>query len=210
MGMVAGRHRSRYGSRSGCRSFLACAVLALPGLLTPTAVAQRLGSEFQANTYTNGAQNYPSVAVGATGDFVIVWSSAAQDGQDTGVFGRRFASAGVALGSEFQVNTYTNNTLNFPSVAAAASGDFLVAWQSLHQDGPVDWGVFAKRFSNAGAALASEFQVNTNTVGNQSLPRVAALAAGNFVVAWTSFGQDGSEFGVFARRVTSSGAALGE
>ena len=42
-----------------------------------------------------------------------------------------------------------------------------------------DHGVFARRFSSAGAALASEFQVNTYTTGNAELgPRLAADPTG--------------------------------
>ena len=52
-----------------------------------------------------------------------------------------------------------------------------------------------------------EFQVNTYTVENQSLPVVAIDAAGNFVVAWQSYHQDGQAWGVFARRHDQTGAA---
>ncbi len=122
-----------------------------------------LGSEFQVNTYTTNAQLYPSVAAAASGDFVVAWASVGQDGNQNGVFARRFSSAGAALASEFQVNTYTNNQVHYPSVAARASGEFVIAWQSYIQDGQ-SWGVFARSFSSAGAAQAAEFQVNTYTV----------------------------------------------
>jgi hypothetical protein len=53
--------------------------------------------------------------------------------------------------------------------------------------------------------VGSEFQVNTYTPADQ-LTRgpggrlVAADAGGNFVVVWTSEGQDGSSDGIFAQR----------
>ena len=75
-------------------------------------------------------------------------------------------------------------------MAADADGDFVVAWQSFGQDGSI-YGIFARRFSSAGAALASEFQVNTYTTDIQSCPSVAVDADGDFVVAWASSSQDG-------------------
>jgi len=43
-----------------------------------------VGSEFQVNTYTTGAQYFPSVAMDATGNFVVVWTSSGQDGDGPG------------------------------------------------------------------------------------------------------------------------------
>ena len=73
-----------------------------------------------------------------------------------------------------------------------------MAWSSA-QDAS-GYGVFGRRFSSAGVPLAAEFQVNTYTPGNQNFATVATLAGGDFVVAWTSDGQDGSDQGVFAQR----------
>ena len=64
-------------------------------------------TEFQVNAYTAGYQIGPVVATDPDGDFVIAWTSDGQDGYIGGVFARRFNSGGMALGVEFQVNTYT-------------------------------------------------------------------------------------------------------
>jgi hypothetical protein len=42
--------------------------------------------------------------------------------------------------------------------------------------------------------------VSTFTTGDQAYPSIAADSAGDFVVAWMSYGQDGSLFGIFAQR----------
>ena len=55
-----------------------------------------------------------------------------------------------------------------------------------------------------------EFQVNTYTTGGQAGSTVAVDPAGNFVVVWRSFGQDGSDYGIFAQRYDSKGSPLGE
>jgi hypothetical protein len=57
--------------------------------------------------------------------------------------------------------------------------------------------------------LGAEFQVNTYTTGLQRYGVVAASPDGRFVVAWTSYGQDGSGGGIFARRFDHDGTPLG-
>jgi hypothetical protein len=161
------------------------------------------GPEFRVNTYTTGLQGYGAVAADAAGNFVVVWMSTQGAGFD--VFGQRYASSGAPLGGEFRVNTYTTGAQGNPSVAADASGNFVVAWVG-EQD--ASYGVFAQRFASSGAPLGPEFRVNTYTTGAQ-YGAVASDTAGNFVVAWTSFAQDGSQNGVFAQRYASSGAPAG-
>jgi hypothetical protein len=48
------------------------------------------GVEFQVNSYTNSAQQYPSLAVLPDGGFVAAWESYDQDGSFYGVFAQRF------------------------------------------------------------------------------------------------------------------------
>ena len=43
-----------------------------------------MGDEFQVNTYAEGDQEAPSVAIDADGDFVITWESHGQDGDGSG------------------------------------------------------------------------------------------------------------------------------
>jgi hypothetical protein len=54
-----------------------------------------------------------------------------------------------------------------------------------------------------------EFRVNTYTTSNQFEPTVTALADGGFVVAWTSFGQDGFSYGIYAQRYNAQGQPVG-
>jgi hypothetical protein len=173
-----------------------------------------LGGEFRVNTYTYSIQRRSSVAAESNGDFVVVWDSYRQDDQASpysyGVFGQRFTSAGVAVGTEFQINAYTERNQRYARVASDNDGDFVVVWSSAGQDaGGYSYGVFARRFSSAGAALATEFMVNTVTAERQDFPAIALDAEGDFVVVWESLVQDGHGYGVFGQRFSSTGARLG-
>ena len=170
-----------------------------------------LGSEFQVTQSTFDDQRDPSVASDADGDFVIAWSSNDQDGDyyDDELFFQRFSSSGARRGDEFRIEADHGFSQLDPSVGADSDGDFVVVWRSSDGDG--DGGsVFAQRFNSAGLRRGSEFQVNTQTVNYQWMPRVAMEDEGDFVVAWASYGQDDSvDSGVFAQRFDLVGGRLG-
>ncbi len=166
------------------------------------------GAEFRVNSYTTDFQSGGPVASDAAGNFVIAWTSYIQEGSDRGVFAQRFDASGAPRGAEFLVNTYTTGTQLAVAVASDAAGDFVVVWYSAGEDGS-GLGVFAQRFDATGARLGAEFQVNTYTTGTQSPGSVASDADGNFVVAWSSEGQDGNSWGVFAQRYDASGTPRG-
>jgi hypothetical protein len=103
------------------------------------------------------------------------------------------------LGGEFRINTYTTLDQANPWITSDPSGDFVVTWGSSGQDGSF-FGIFGQRYTSAGTPLGGEFRINTYTASSQNLPVVAADPSGKFVVVWTSYGQDGSQQGVFAQR----------
>jgi hypothetical protein len=178
-------------------------VLVIAGVLSETAWGQvRLGSEFRINSTTSGSQVFPSVASDGAGNFVVVWSSLAQDGDGFGVFGRRYDASGVPRGGEFQVNSYTTNWQMRPAVTSDASGNFVVVWVG-QRGGARDYDVFGRCFDALGAAQGAEFQVNSYTTGYHYFPAVAMTTNG-FAVVWTSDGQDGSGYGIFGQRFDAS------
>ncbi len=163
------------------------------------------GPAFLVNTYTPEDQSRVTVAADADGDFVVAWDNSPL--AEPGIFARRFTSSGVPQGGVFQVNTYTTAPVTYPRVAMDADGDFVLAWQRLEAGSGLD--VLARRFNSAGVAQALEFQVNTFTLNAQAYPAVAMDDAGDFVLAWTSYGQASLSSDVFARRFSAAGVALG-
>ena len=59
------------------------------------------------------------------------------------------------------------------------------------------------------AAVGSETLVNSHTAGNQSNSCVAMDNAGDYVVTWSSEGQESSGLGIFAQRYSAAGIAQG-
>lgn len=171
-----------------------------------------VGGEALVNTTTTSDQFGPSVAADASGNYVVVWASTSQDGSGYGVFARRFNAAGTAISSEFAINTITADNQSQPSVAMSPSGAFVVTWTSISTPtGPssANADIYARRFNASGVALdATEFQVNTFTTGTQESPHVAIDGAANFVVVWDSDAEDGSSYGIYARRYSANGNAL--
>ncbi|MEO8198549.1 MAG: hypothetical protein ABI689_17690 [Thermoanaerobaculia bacterium] len=167
-----------------------------------------VGGEFRVNSTTPGSQQEAAVAADGLGNFVVVWASGGQDGSNYGVFGQRFDSVGTPFGGEFQVNTYTTNQQREPTVAADGAGNFVVSWISYGQDDGSNWGVYAQRFAATGVKAGPEFRVNSYTTSAQFISRVAADAAGNFVVMWEGVGLSDND-AVFGQRFTSAGATVG-
>jgi hypothetical protein len=119
-----------------------------------------------------------------------------------------------ALGTEFQINTYTSGGQQSPSLAMDADGDFVVAWSSFNYSGTDTSfeSIQGQRFSAAGAPVGAEFQVNTYTTLRQSQPSVAMNADGDFVVTWRSGGSSGSDtssYSIQGQRFSSGGAPVG-
>ena len=75
------------------------------------------GDEFIVNENTVSWQHNAAVSLQANGDFVITWIDELQDGNGMGVYARRFANDGAALGNEFRVPTYVTGDQSSPAVA---------------------------------------------------------------------------------------------
>ncbi|KAJ6255088.1 hypothetical protein M0813_11745 [Anaeramoeba flamelloides] len=171
---------------------------------------EKIGNEFQVNTYTDRYQKYPSVSsIGKKGEkFVITWQSEGQDGSGFGIYAQVFDSnTGEKIDEEFQVNTYTESSQIYPSVSSIGKhGDqFVITWQSNGQDGSYN-GIYAQVFdSNTGEKIDDEFQVNTHTDNRQEYPSVSSIGkhGEKFVITWQSYGQDGSDYGIYAQIFSS-------
>jgi hypothetical protein len=158
----------------------------------------KVGSEFQVNTWTTSDQSRPSMSSLSNGGFVVVWQSVGQDGDWYGLYGQRFDSNGNRVGSEFQVNTWTTSDQDYPSMTSLPDGGFVVVWKSYGQHG-LSPGIYAQSFDSNGSKLGSELPVNTWAALQVDYPSITSLPNGGFVVVWESEEQDGSGSGVYGR-----------
>ena len=99
-----------------------------PRAISPTALAN--GSNFQVNPSTGQDQEDDSIAFAGSSNPIITWSSSGQDGSGWGVYAQQVTPTGTLLGSEVQVNTYTQGDQYYSSVAGAANGNVVIVWSS--------------------------------------------------------------------------------
>lgn len=166
---------------------------------------EAIGNEFAVDLNSFRFPWAPAVAAAADGDFVIVWTI--EDGSGFDVVGQRYSSDGSAVGEEFWVNTYTADHQHTAAIATWPTGDFVVVWTSS-QDGDGQ-SIHGQRFGSDATPMGGEFQVNSYTTSSQREPAVAIDPGGAFVVAWSSLGQDGSEWSVQGQRFRADGGAIG-
>lgn len=109
------------------------------------------------------------------------------------------------------VSIDSNSELVIQSVAAASvdGGSPVVVYSDRDSATGKGKDVFFRRFNTLGVAQGAAKIVNSTTSGAQMNPDVAINAAGNFVVVWQSEAQDGSSWGVYARRFNAAGVAQG-
>jgi hypothetical protein len=162
-----------------------------------------LTAQFSLSASSADTHAAPATASDAFGNTVSAWQrwgAASTDGWD--IYGRRFDASGAAQGAEFQVNSVSTGCQQFPAVARAADGRFVVAFQS---DTGAGFDIKARVFLADGSPAGPEFTVNTSTGGDQLYPTVAMASSGAFLIGFQ--GPDASGSGVYARTFAANGTA---
>lgn len=196
---------------------------------------QKIGVEIAVNQLTLFNQRTPAVAALSDGRFVIVWiteqeqpSSPPEHTSPSLTFDPAYRpsvdvkarvfeadgspslnTSGVSLPEIFVNNLNVGYSICAnPSIAAGTNGGFVVAWgQRDLQNRSNSWDVFIIPFSTAsGIPTAGASRcVNTEVYGDQYAPQICALE-NDYLVTWTSLGQDGSREGVYGRFLASDGS----
>jgi hypothetical protein len=106
-------------------------------------------------------------------------------------------------------------TGNFPAIDADGQGGFVSVWAEVLGPADPDHEIFASLVPPGGSSPGAPFQVNTQVVGPQVRPSVAAGPQGDFMVVWQGgtsedpTGGDGDGPGVFGQAFSRTGARLG-
>ena len=163
---------------------------------------------------------WSSVAMDASGDFVITWTGYGEDGVGNayggganglnGIYARRYNSTGKATTDPFLVNTALRaNNNEYSRVAMDSAGDFTITWEGFEKrplpgssapDVADSYSIYAQRYVRQGLAgqsiygpdgeLGVEFQVSQATTGDQRYPGIGMDDTGDAMIVWSGFGVD--------------------
>src|ERR1700722_5579430 len=184
------------------------------------------GGEFSVLGAIRGDQVLPSISLSPSAG-VIAWQDNVVDKNGSGIGGSMLNSS-FGAGPIFGANkTATGNQIN-SKVQLLANDAILFVWQSTVAGTPdiyarvtkptttkvetvITNGATKKTETSTTSSYGTNFgtidlRVNTYTKDQQVDPAVAALPDGSAIITWSSYGQDGSMWGVFARKISSKGA----
>ncbi|MCR6501240.1 putative Ig domain-containing protein [Shinella sp. CPCC 101442] len=142
------------------------------------------GGKILVNTATSGDQLAPQITALSDGGWVVMWSStegSTDSGPlDTDIYQRAYHANGTARGVAVRVNTHTADFQIGTQITALSDGGWVVTWMSsdLIAD---EVGINQQVYNANGTKQGNEVQVNSVAI---SLPEVAALPDGGWVVAW--------------------------
>jgi len=152
---------------------------------------------FDVSTIRFSSVTQPSISMNKQGRFVVVWDGDPELAGLDDIHARMFDPNGTAIGEQFVVNTTIEGPQQNPKVAVNNRQQFIVVWDSKIDPDINEREIFAQRFDSSGRTIGDEFQVNTYIEDDQKRPSVAMSQGWKFVTAWQSYGQDGSDYGVF-------------
>ncbi|MHA4870661.1 hypothetical protein ACXZ1M_23505 [Duganella sp. PWIR1] len=179
-------------------------------------------SDLLVNTTTTGDQRAPVVSALTNGGFVVMWDSTPEAGVYTNpglveIKLQRFDADGNKLGGEVDVNTTTASQQRFPSVVSTFDNGFMTVWQSRHEGGGANAGIYGQKFDYFGNKVGGEVQINTTVAGNQLYPLVRqtlgvadedGVSHGGLVAVWQGQLSNGS-FGLAQQQFDGSGNKIG-
>jgi hypothetical protein len=166
-----------------------------------------LVDDFLVNDDTTGGagQWYSSIAMNASGNFVIVWEDA-RNSHIHDIYFQRYNASSVPQGTNQQANDDTRIVMqSFPSIAMNDAGNFVIAWEDYRNSNS---DIFFQRYDSSGNRFGNNQQANDDTSRtSQCRPSVAMDSRGNFVITWPSGDITGRD--IYFQRFDSSGVRRG-
>jgi hypothetical protein len=163
-----------------------------------------IGDVFQINQYLPGSQFDPFTLIDVAGNVTVIWTSLGQDGDQGGIFARRFQLSGSPGGDEFQVNVTSVGDQESARGGVDDSGDFVIAWRS--GDGEIK----VRMFSGTGSSRSGEIAVNSTSQGREELIDLEVDPSGEFSVHWEEYSSDDQLLGRYVRDFDADGNPLGD
>ncbi len=173
------------------------------------AAGRPVGGETRVEPLASAIQVDPAVAVSHAGEAVVAWSELDTTFRgDDAIVCRLFDERGEPLGDAFLAHAGTEGDRSAPTVAADDEGRLVVAWQGEGLDGD-EAGVIARLFGPGMEPWGWEFQVNGYAENMQWDVTASMSGDGRFLLVWSSDGQDGDTYGIFAQRYDPDGVPRG-
>ena len=96
---------------------------------------EKIGEEFQVNTYIKSSQSKPALAADhQKGGFIIIWLSAGQNNGATGCYGQYFLNDGTSQGPEFRINKETQEIFS-SEIIQTSNGNWVASFSSSYLNG---------------------------------------------------------------------------
>ncbi len=188
----------------------------------------KIGTTFLVNQFTAYNQRNPAVAALKNGGFVVAWvseqerSSAPDWGANTSaysasstpepsldIYHRLYTISGtnaIPSTSEILVNQ-DDNPCSSPAVATASDGSYMITWCADDLANITNgWDIYECSFTNGVGGTVTP--VNSYTYGDQYNPRISVIG-GDYLIVWTSLGQDGSREGVYGQFMHEGNTPVG-
>ncbi len=164
-----------------------------------------LGDELLVNSFVQGKQRYPKVAINRDGAFAVVWESEKPEAGTTVVSYRLFDVNGLAVGEEFEANLLAN--CRYPDIAMDPNRNFAVVWM---EDGSSNNLIMVRLYNADGIARTKPLDASTIKFNTITRPSIAMNNSGYFVVAWDGDPKYASLDDIHARLFDPNGIAMGD
>ena len=163
----------------------------------------------------------PKIVFLPSGDFLLLWTEEKAylraavfiedyTTLDQDVYAQRFSPTGEPADRRFRVHRRGRGLQRSVSVAAAADGSLLVAWEQSDGEPGVSAtdGVYARRFSAKGIAIGRDVKIDEVPGLSAHAPRIS-YAGDGFLAVWEGEGDGADGFDAYARLLDADGQPVG-
>lgn len=160
--------------------------------------------KFRVNATPSERVDIGTLSFNSSGKMLVYWAATLPDNTHR-LYARTYDMAAGLITSGIIAITPPSMDTMLQDARIDDNGNFVVIWALATPTSDV----YYQRFSNNGTPLTNPIVVNTYQAGTQRYASLGMNGAGNSVVVWESYNQNGERAGVYAQRFNSTGAKLG-
>jgi hypothetical protein len=149
-----------------------------------------------------------AVAIDNSNGIALDWEQYFPATQTQNVQLRRYTIAGVATTGVVTPNSNRVAIHQYSAMAVDGDGNTVMVWDAVGQDGDGS-SIYGQRLDRTGSFVGTEFRVNDNIAGNQTLPGIGISDEGNYVVTWQDVDATTQAGQVYMKQFRANGGATG-